>query len=134
VTDTRTTRGTPLPGSEAVASTGFEREIEAIQAALQSIEDRLAPAAIPPEALGDIKSAVDDIRLRVWAVMQAANSRGGQAALERFRLRRAIEICHSLAEDLAAGRMGAAHPGLPVLQHLARRLADAIEAAAKPPS
>lgn len=62
-------------------------------------------SALPPQGLEDLKSALDDARLRLWGVLVAANSEDYQAFADRFRMRRAAEMCRSLAEDAQNGRL-----------------------------
>lgn len=59
----------------------------------------------PPEGLQDLKSAVDDVRLRLWAVLMEATSSGERDFGERFRLRRAAEILQGILGDAEAGRL-----------------------------
>ena len=47
---------------------------------LESIEAELAKGEAPPETLQDFKSAVDSVRLSVWAVLTAAQSTDYQQA------------------------------------------------------
>ena len=74
--------------------------------------------------------AVDDIRLRLWAVLAAA---GGitlderRAFLQRFRLRRAIDICSGVAADLAGGRISRGHPELSTLREASTRVVEHID-------
>jgi len=59
----------------------------------------------PPEGLQDLKSAVDDVRLRLWAVLMEATSAGERDFGERFRLRRATEILQGILGDAEARRL-----------------------------
>jgi hypothetical protein len=59
----------------------------------------------PPEGLQDLKSAVDDVRLRLWAVLMEATSSGERDFGGRFRLRRATEILQGILGDAEAGRL-----------------------------
>ena len=99
---------------------------------LQSIDVELATGqGIPPEALADLKSAVDDVRLRVWAALTAGGADGGAdggaAFLLRFRLRRAIEICANVCGDLAEETLGAHQRELLQLREVAQDLVARID-------
>jgi len=61
--------------------------------------------ALPPQGLEDLKSALDDARLRLWGVLMASNSEDYQGFADRFRMRRAAEMCRSLADDAQAGKL-----------------------------
>ncbi len=45
--------------------------------------------------------------MRIWAVLTASGDEDPSGFLERFRLRRAIEICRAVERDLADGTMKA---------------------------
>ena len=61
-----------------------------------------------------------DVRLRIWTVLMAQNSKNSQEYLDRFRLRRAAENLQLLAFDVDAGRLN-------VTQKEADELVKAIE-------
>ena len=103
-------------------------QVTSIRATLYAIESQLDRGRIPAEALDDFKAAVDDIRLRVWNIMAASKSHDYQGALERFRIRRAMDISRSVAEDLRSGDIHPDHPELIDLRRLAGVLIAAIDA------
>lgn len=92
----------------------------AMRTTLQSIESQLASGSVPPDALEDLKAAVDDIRLRVWAIMATAGS-GDPGAMQRFRLRRAKDVCQTVANDLSSGAIDSRHPEVGELREIARQ-------------
>lgn len=79
-------------GNLQVAVTAFERQLGALE-------------EVPTAGLEEVKTAVDDLRLRVWTVLMAQNSKDSKAFLDRFRLRRAAENMQLLAFDIEAGRL-----------------------------
>lgn len=87
-----------------------QEELTRMRIILQDLEDRLESGEVPPESLAGFKSTVDEIRLRVWALLTAAGADAPRATAERFRLRRAVEFCRALSQELAAGHLGADHP------------------------
>lgn len=111
-------------------ATTLSEQVESIRAKLYAIESELDRGQIPPEALGDFKAAVDDIRLRVWNIMAASKAKDYQAALERFRLRRAVDMTRSITEDLRSGEISGHHPELGQLRVSTAGLQAAIEAVA----
>ena len=93
---------------------------------LQELEDRLEAGEVPPDGLPEFKSTVDEIRLRVWALLSAAGSDAPRATAERFRLRRAAEFCRTLTQELSAGQLSAGHTEWPEVQQMATQLSAAI--------
>ena len=114
---------------EASAGGTFRDRVNAMRLILQSIEAELQKGKVPAEVLEDFKSAIDDLRLRVWSILAAASSGDHQAALQRFRLRRAIELTRALSHDLESGAMSREHRELSDLETVVRRLSGAIQSA-----
>jgi hypothetical protein len=102
-------------------------ELARMRIILQDLESRLEAGEVLPECLPEFKSTVDEIRLRVWALLTAAGAETPRETAERFRLRRAAEFCRALTQDLAAGHMGADHPEWPEVQQSAAQLSAAID-------
>ncbi|HET9708242.1 MAG TPA: hypothetical protein VFP39_08055 [Gemmatimonadales bacterium] len=94
-------------GNLQIAVTAFERQLGALE-------------EVPTAGLEEVKTALDDLRLRIWTVLMAQNSENSQEYLDRFRLRRAAETLQLLAFDVDAGR-------LKVTQKEAGELITAIE-------
>ncbi len=84
-------------------------QVNSIRLTLQAVEAQVGNGKIQKGALDDLKSAVDEIRLRIWAIMSAAAEGSDGLALQRFRLRRAIEFCDSLNQEFEGGSMSAKH-------------------------
>ena len=101
-------------------------ELARMRIILQDLESRLEAGEVPPDGLPEFKSTVDEIRLRVWALLTAAGAEAPRETAERFRLRRAAEFCRGLAQELAAGHLGADHPEWPEVQQTAAHLSAAI--------
>lgn len=102
--------------------------VSSMRGTLQSVETQLARGDIPAEGIADLKRAIDDIRLQVWAIMAAA-AEDGPMSLERFRLRRALEVCHTVVGDLGRGAIGYHHRELADLRTAAQQLVAAIDRA-----
>jgi hypothetical protein len=96
-----------------------ESSVAAVRAGLQAVEARLRRGDIPREGLEDVKSAVDEMRLRLWAVLSASSTGDLEGTLMRFRLRRAIEICRTALRDLEADPLGAHQRELRELREVA---------------
>lgn len=103
---------------------GAQDTFNTIRATLQSIESRLQRGNVPPGGLADLKSALDDARLRVWAAISAAGAADAEAVLLRFRLRRATEICTAVLRDLESETLGQHQSELLELRAVAQQLAE----------
>jgi hypothetical protein len=78
-----------------------------------------------------LKSAVDDLRLRLWGVLSTGMADDYRAFQERFRLRRAAEICEAIESELGTGLMNPRHEELRRLGEAAVALGQRIEDAAR---
>jgi hypothetical protein len=115
-----------------MSETSFTDQVARFNAILEAIEIRVAEGEMPREAVADLKSSVDDLRLRLWSVLGTGSANDYRAFQERFRLRRAKEICRGLEDDLQMGALSPRHEELRPLGHAAGSLADRIEALAGP--
>ena len=89
------------------------QRIASLKGDLEEIEGQLAKADASDENLKDLKSAVDSIRLSVWAVLTAAQADDQAAAQEviaRFRVRRATELGRNVLVDLQNNAISADAP------------------------
>jgi hypothetical protein len=111
-----------------MAEATFADQIAVLDSTLKAIETRVSRGQVADETLGDFKSALDDLRLRLWGLLSAAgdDSRGFQ---DRFRIRRATEMCRGLGSDLGAGSVSAHYPELAGLRDAASELTQNIERA-----
>jgi hypothetical protein len=101
-------------------------QLASLNQTLGSIEARLTSGELTREGMHDFKTSIDEFRLRVWGLLSAGSADDATAFLERFRLRRARDMCRALAADLDSGALGAHHGELAELavaaEHLARRI------------
>ena len=79
------------------------------------------------EGLEDFKSALDDLRLRLWGMLSAAGGDDYRGFQERFRIRRATEMCRGLSGDLRVGSVSGRHPELVGLGEAAAELGKSVE-------
>ena len=98
-----------------------------VQDTVKKIEAEVAAGTIPSEGMEDFKRAIDEARMRIWAVLMSASDSDPVAYLERFRLRRAIEICRAIHRDLGEGTLSAGHPEADELAKVVRALGNALE-------
>lgn len=101
-------------------------QVNSIRLTLQAVEAQVGSGRIQKGALDDLKSTVDEIRLRIWAIMSAAAEGSDGLALQRFRLRRAIEFCDSLNQEFEAGTMSARHKECAVLMAVLGKLTTSL--------
>jgi hypothetical protein len=111
-----------------MAQTSHDDTIRTIRATVQAIEGKLRRGDLPEEGLADFKAAIDDARLRLWAVISVGGSSDPPALLLRFRLRRASEICRSVIADLDAGTQGEHQRALLDLRETAREKVSRLDA------
>jgi hypothetical protein len=112
-----------------MAEPNFADLVTTLNSTLQVIEVRLARDREPVEGLEDFKSALDDMRLRLWGLLSAAGGDDFKGFQERFRIRRATEMCHGLSGDLATGALNRQHAELTGLREAALDLSRSVERA-----
>ena len=83
-----------------------DNPVPSIRASLQAIDGQLARPGLSRDAVEDVKRAVDELRLRVWANLTASGATDPERILLRFRLRRAIDLCRSIDQDLDGYPLG----------------------------
>jgi hypothetical protein len=104
----------------------FADQVATFNAILGAIETRVAEGEVPREVVADFRSSVDDLRLRLWSVLGTGRVNDYRAFQERFRLRRAKEICLGLEDDLQTGGLSPRHEDLRPLADAGRSLAGRI--------
>ena len=112
-----------------MAQADWTEQVATIKSTLYALEERVAHGDLPRLALEEFKSAVDDIRLRVWGLLAATSADENRGFQERFRIRRAKEMCRAVGTDLRAGTLSGRHPELAELQAVGRDLIDAVDVA-----
>ena len=104
-------------------------QVGLLSSTLTAIEGRLSGGQVPVEGLEDFKSALDDMRLRLWGLLSAAGGDDYRGFQERFRIRRATEMCRGLSGDLRAGGVSGRHAELSGLHAAAAELGNSIDEA-----
>jgi len=112
-----------------MADPSFEQQIATLNATLSAIETRLAEGKAAVDGLEDFKSALDDVRLRLWGLLSAAGGDDYKGFQERFRIRRATEMNRGLGGDLRTGVISGRHRELAGLSEAAAELKQSIEQA-----
>lgn len=104
-------------------------QLAALNATLQAIPLRSAADQPSMEKLEAVKRGLDDARLGLWAKLQGAHAADIRSFEERFRIRRALELCSRITTDLRIGIMNPAHPEFADLWIATVELSQAIQAA-----
>ena len=112
-----------------MAEPSLIEQVAILNSTLTAIEGRLARGQAPVEGLEDFKSALDDMRLRLWGLLSAAGGDDYKGFQERFRIRRATEMCRGLSGDLRAGAVSGRHTELSGLHDAAAELGKSIDQA-----
>ena len=107
----------------------FGEHVSTLNSTLRAIEVRLALGRAPVEGLEDFKSALDDMRLRLWGLLGATETEDYRGFQERFRIRRAIEMSRGLSSDLRAGSISGRYAELNNLREAAAELGQSIDRA-----
>jgi hypothetical protein len=109
--------------------TSLVEQATVLSSTLMAIEERLAGEVGAVDGLEDFKSALDDMRLRLWGLLRAAGGNDYHGYQERFRIQRATEMCRGLSNDLRGGLMSGRHPDLAGLHGAAEELCRGIDQA-----
>jgi prefoldin subunit 5 len=104
----------------------LNQQIVELRSRLSTIDSQLTKAGNAPEGLEDLKHAVDNLRNNVWAILSASRSSNYHVNVERFRLRRAIEIAKGLIGAIDAGTMKTLHPEHSEMQIVLQQLNERI--------
>lgn len=104
-------------------------QLAALHETLQSIPIRSAGDRPAMEKLEAVKRGLDDARLGLWARLQGAHANDITAFEERFRIRRALELCSRITTDLRIGIMNPGHPEFADLWIATVELSQAIQEA-----
>jgi hypothetical protein len=104
--------------------TDLQAEMADLLRRLVAFEARLGDRGVPHEVLTDFKASVDDLRLRLWGLLAAGSADDARAFQQRFRVRRAREICQGLTRDLGTGTLHVEADELEELHRAARGLAE----------
>jgi hypothetical protein len=113
-------------GEATMAEPSFTAQVASLNTMLGEIEGRVAKGEVPAVDLTEFKSSVDELRLRLWALLGAGSANDYRGFQERFRLRRAREICRGLEGDLRQGAISPRHDELAPLGEAAGALARAV--------
>jgi hypothetical protein len=111
----------------------WSEQVATLSAMLGSLEGRDAQKELAGSGLEQLKSALDDLRLRAWGLLMAISSDDPHAFQERFRAHRGTEMCRALTTDLRTGKLSSGQPDLPALGAAARDLSAAVKEVGRPP-
>ncbi len=106
---------------------GWAEQVAALGHLLGTVEERVARGDRDAPGLAELKSALDDLRLRAWGLLMTVNAEDPHGFQEGFRILRGTEMCRALAADLRSGKLRGTHPDLPTLSAAARDLSGAVK-------
>ena len=109
-----------------MADQPLNQQIVDLRNRLSTIDGQLNKVGDAPEGLEDLKAAVDSLRNNVWAILSASRTSNYHVNVERFRLRRAIEITKGLIGEIDNGHMKTLHPEHSELQIVLQQLNERI--------
>jgi hypothetical protein len=112
----------------------WHERVADLSAMLGTVEDQVARGDPAGAGLAAFKSALDDLRLRAWSLLMAANSDDPHAFQESFRTHRGVEFCRALTTDLRSGKLSGSQPELPTLGTAAKDLSAAVKDVTRKPS
>jgi hypothetical protein len=102
------------------------QQIAQLRQQLTTVDQQLAKSGGNAEGLEDLKSAVDNLRTSVWAVLSASRSANYPGFITRFRLRRTIDVLRQVMNDLEGASGQALHPEHSEMQILMQQLLERI--------
>lgn len=108
-------------------------QVATLSGMLDTIQGQVAQGVRATPSLTEFKSALDDLRLRTWGLLMAANADDPHGVQEQFRTHRGTEMCRALSLDLRTGKLSGHQPDLPGLGEAAGSLAAAVKEATKKP-
>jgi hypothetical protein len=106
--------------------TKLGEHVHSIRSTLQMIDQQIAGKRVPLAGMDELKREIDNMRLRIWAIMAAEAEGGGPDALNRFRLRRAVEMNHKIVTDLESGELNPGYAELKLLNELGQRISRLV--------
>ena len=106
----------------------WTEQVAAISSVLRMLENQVASGELATPGLEDLKSALDDLRLRSWGLLMATSAED-HLFQQRFRIRRGKDMCRALVADLGTRQLSGRHPELAELGAAGRDLATAVDEA-----
>src|SRR6187551_3806838 len=90
VSSTHPLASSPL-WSDDMSRFAWSEQVTTISSTLRTLEQQVADGQRDAPGLEDLKSALDDLRLRAWGLLMATNETDYASFQERFRIRRTKE-------------------------------------------
>ncbi len=106
-----------------------DASVQAMLELCDDIDRAIRRGDLSAKAVQDLKRALDETRMRVWASMEAARS-GDPDWVQEFWLQRVVEICVAMVERLQQGEVDGRSPRVGELRAVAERLVKSIEGGA----
>ena len=109
-------------------------QVETLSGMLETLQVQVARGDPAIPGLTELKSGLDDLRLRTWGLLMAANADDPHGFQEQFRTHRGTEMCRALSADLRTGKLSGTQPDLPGLREAAQDLVAAVKEATRKPA
>src|SRR5437867_9628285 len=104
----------------------WQEQVASLSSLLEPLETKGLSGDPSTVGLEELKSSLDELRLRAWGLLMATNSDDPQGLQERFRTLRGTQMCRALVTDLETGKLSNRPSELPGLGTAARDLAAAV--------
>ena len=112
----------------------WSEQVATLSTMLNTLEGQVTVGGdLSTPGVAEFKSALDDLRLRTWSLLTAANADDPHAFQAQFRTHRGTEMCRALSTDLRTGKLSGRQPDLPALGAAARDLSAAVKEATRKP-
>ena len=108
--------------------TPLRESIHFLRDALDDLENELAGKELSAAGLEDFKCKLDGVRTTVLAVLAANDPSEYQRYIQRFRLRRATQVCQGVLFSLLDGTVTAETNGMTGLRSTIAEILPRIEA------
>ena len=106
-------------------SSAPDASVLAMRTLCDQINAAIKRGDLPTNAVTDLKKAIDETRMRIWASMEAAAS-GDPTWVQQFWIQRAAEICLLMIQQLESGELDPRSPRTGELRAAAERLASSL--------
>ena len=109
-------------------SSAPDANVRAMHALCEEIKASIVRGDLPVESMADLKRAIDETRMWLWATMEAAQS-DNATWVQEFWLFRTAEMCQNMVLRLEGGMIDRRSPRAGELRAIAARLATELASA-----
>jgi len=106
-------------------STSPNTSARALRTLCDQIDAAIARGGLPASEVNDLKRAIDETRMRVWASMEAGRS-GDPAWVQEFWSQRVAETCVAMVQRVERGEIDPRSPRAEEVRAAAARLVSSL--------